>query len=79
MNTYQASIRLKNGETLDYERLDKEMAAASFKKQRTTEGGREYHYNGRGSLPEVTTAAHMAAHKSGKEYSFTVIRGKKRN
>jgi len=80
MSTYRTNIRLKNGVTQDYELLDQEMATAFFILQPTErpqkEGGREYRYTGSGSLQEITAAAYRAAHSTGKEYSFTIIRQK---
>lgn len=75
MNAYSTNIRLKDAGTTDYERLDKEMETALFAKL----PGGEYHYRGGRSLQEVTAAAYRAAHNTGKEYSFTIIKRKGRH
>ena len=84
MTAYSTSIRLKDAGTTDYERLDKEMESELFAKLRCSkissrhypERGREYQYRGGGSLQEVTAAAYRAAHNTGKEYSFTIMKRK---
>jgi hypothetical protein len=85
MNTFRTSVRIKDAQTSDYERLDNEMAKQLFARvvvagksavpPKTTE--REYDYRGSTSLQDVTAAAYKAARKVGKEYSFTVIRQKR--
>jgi hypothetical protein len=85
MNTYRTSVRIKDAQTSDYERLDNEMAKQLF--ARVFAGGkstlpnntveRQYDYRGSTSLQDVTAAAYKAARKVGKEYSFTVIRQKR--
>jgi hypothetical protein len=72
MTAYSTNIRLKDAETTDYERLDKQMELEFFEKLRAG----EYHYHGGRSLQEVTAAAYRAAHNTGKEYSFTIIKRK---
>jgi len=72
MTAYSTNIRLKNAGTTDYDQLDKEMESQLFEKLR----GGEYHYRGGRSLQEVTAAAYRAAHSTGKEYSFTIIKRK---
>jgi hypothetical protein len=80
MNSFKASIQIEDANLRDYEILDKEMEAASFKAQQErlslSDNGREYDYRGKGSLVEVTAATHQAAQRSGKMYSFTVSRDK---
>ena len=85
MNTYRTSVRIKDAQTSDYERLDNEMAKQLFARvvvsgkslipNNTAE--RQYDYRGSTSLQDVTAAAYTAARKVGKEYSFTVIRQKR--
>jgi hypothetical protein len=85
MNTYRTSVRIKDAQTSDYERLDNEMAKHLFARvvvsgkspvpNNTAE--RQYDYRGSTSLQDVTAAAYQAARKVGKEYSFTVIRQKR--
>jgi hypothetical protein len=77
MNAFNASIRLKNADVRDYEKLDQEMEAATFQHQKEkpdTSNSRVYVYKGSGTLLDVTTAAHQAAYRSGKQYSFTITR-----
>jgi hypothetical protein len=85
MNTYRTSVRIKDAQTSDYERLDNEMAkqlfARVFAGEKSTLANnaveRQYDYRGSTSLQDVTAAAYKAARKVGKEYSFTVIRQKR--
>ena len=82
MTAYKTNIRLSDAGEQDYERLDKEMEAELFRKlhcsdvsvKQLPEWGREYHYRGGGSLQEVTAAAYRAAHNTGKEYRFTIMK-----
>ena len=82
MATYKTNIRLKDAGTKDYELLDKQLEAELFHKfdcseisvKQLAERGREYYYRGGGSLQQVTAAAYRAAHNTGKEYSFTIIK-----
>lgn len=80
MNSFKASILIKDANVLDYERLDKEMKAASFrsrtKKLPQLDGGREYDYTGEGAVAEVITATNQAVHQTGKLYTFTITRNK---
>lgn len=84
MTTYKTNIRLSNAGEQDYERLDKEMESELFHKlhcsdisvKQLAEWGREYHYRGGGSLQQITAAAYQAAHNTGKEYRFTIIKQK---
>ena len=85
MNTYRTSVRIKDAQTSDYERLDNEMAKQLFARvfggEKSTlpnnTAERQYDYRGSTSLQDVTAAAYTAARKVGKEYSFTVIRQKR--
>jgi hypothetical protein len=84
MPAYKTNIRLSNAEEQDYERLDKEMENELFHKfhcsevsvKQLAERGREYQYRGGGSLQQITAAAYRAAHNTGKEYKFTIIKQK---
>ena len=81
MSTYKTNIRLLGAGVEDYDLLDKAMESERFDKLHYTdisakqlmENGREYHYKGANSLPEITAAAYRAAHNSGKDYRFTII------
>lgn len=82
MTAYKTNIRLNNAVEQDYQRLDKEMERELFHKlhcsevsvRQLAERGREYSYRGGGSLQEITAAAYRAAHNTGKEYTFTIIK-----
>ncbi|HEV2479721.1 MAG TPA: hypothetical protein VGS79_08645 [Puia sp.] len=82
MAAYKTNIRLANAAEQDYQRLDKEMERELFDKLRCSEVsvkqlaelGREYSYRGGGSLQEITAAAYRAAHNTGKEYRFTIVK-----
>jgi len=89
MKTFITSVRLKDAENPDYERLDREMEKERFAKvkppkaksraaagERTLPVTREYNYLGGISLQAVTEAAYRAAHRTGKQYTFTVIKQK---
>jgi serine kinase of HPr protein (carbohydrate metabolism regulator) len=94
MRTFITSVRLKDAENPDYERLDREMEKEQFAKvkppkakspkakSRVAAGEkeltvtREYNYLGSISLQAVTAAVYRAAHRTGKQYSFTVIKQK---
>ncbi len=85
MNTFRTSVRIKDAQTSDYEKLDTEMAKQLFARVYVTgrsalpatSAERQYDYRGSTSLQDVTAAAYKAARKVGKEYSFTVIRRKR--
>ena len=80
MNTYRTSVRIKDAQTSDYEKLDTEMEKQLFSRvlaaRKSTRPNnvaeRQYDYHGSTSLQDVTTAAYKAARNVGKEYSFTV-------
>jgi len=108
MRTFLTSIRLKDAENPDYERLDREMEKERFAKvkppkvksqkvkstvaarektlsaaaektlsaagEKTLPAAREYNYLGSITLQAVTAAAYRAAHRTGKQYTFTVIK-----
>ncbi len=84
MKNFRTSIHLKDAEHTDYERLDKEMQKEQFAKvkskvaagKETIPLAREYNFEGGISLQAVTAAAYRAAHRTGKQYSFTVIKRK---
>ena len=85
MNMFRTSVRIKDAQTSDYEKLDTEMAKQLFARVHVTgrsalpanTAERQYDYRGSTSLQDVTAAAYKAARKVGKEYSFTVIRQKR--
>ncbi len=84
MSKYITRVQLKDAQQSDYERLDKEMGKERFFKVKlpravstdTFARPREYNFRGGITLREVTAAAYRAASKTGKEYSFTVMKEK---
>ena len=84
MRKFITRIQLKDAEQSDYEKLDKEMEKKLFSKIKPPKAGRkinltrprEYYYRGGVSLREVTAAAYIAASRTGKKYSFTVMKEK---
>lgn len=84
MKNFITSIHLKDAENTDYERLDKEMKKEQFAKMKPNRAAgkeiipvaREYNYEGGISIQAVTAAAYRAARRTGKLYSFTVIKRK---
>jgi len=87
MPNYITRIELKSATQKDYIKLEEEMQKASFKLDRpeptlgrkkiAVPAARQFNYNGNHSLLEVTGAAERAARKTGKRYSFTVIKERK--
>ena len=84
MKKYIARVQLKDAEQTDYEKLDSEMekerfARVKLQKASTKENPaspREYNFHGGITLQQVTAAAYRAASKTGKKYSFTVMKEK---
>jgi hypothetical protein len=84
MRKYITRVQLKDAEQSDYERLDGEMEKERFsrvklQKASTKESSvrpREYNFRGGITLQQVTAAAYRAASKTGKKYSFTVMKEK---
>jgi hypothetical protein len=84
MITYVTTVQLKDAGQNDYEQLDIEMGKEAFApaKQRSTPARdhsaiyREYKYSGSTTLQEVVTAAYRAANRTGRKYSFTVMKDK---
>jgi len=79
MKSFITNVRLKNADTGDYDRLDVEMEKERFAKGdlaggRQVDSGREYNFLGQLTLQAVTEAAYRAAHRTGKQYTFTVIK-----
>jgi hypothetical protein len=82
MARFITTIRLHNAAETDYDKLNAELEKQSFrgikttKKHTDTESKREYNREGNVTLQEVTDAVLKAAEKTGKKYSFTIIRNK---
>jgi len=75
MARFITTIQLHNAAETDYETLNFELEKQSFRGTKTS-GKREYNREGNVTLQEVTNAVLKAAEKTGKKYSFTIIRNK---
>jgi hypothetical protein len=83
MPSFITRIELESASQKDYQKLEEEMKKAAFKDVKKS-GSRipsikttlEFNRNGN-SLLEVTGAAAKAARKTGRNYSFTVIKERK--
>jgi hypothetical protein len=84
MRKYITRVQLKDAEHNDYERLDTEMKKERFSRVKMQKAAtkdnpvrsREYNFQGGITLQQVTAAAYRAASKTGKKYSFTVMKEK---
>jgi hypothetical protein len=85
IHTFITRVQLQGAQPTDLEKLDIEMERESFKRVNTSrsKGGKhssgptEYNLHGNISLLDVNGAVSRAANKTGKKYSFTVIREKR--
>jgi len=84
MPSFITRIELQAASKKDYQKLEEEMKKAAFKD--VTKGNTrvhavdtplEFNRNGNYTLLEVTDAAAKAARKTGRRYSFTVIKERK--
>ena len=84
MPSFITRIELQAASQKDYQKLEEEMKKAAFKDV-TKNNSRlhpidtplEFNRNGNYTLLEVTDAAAKAARKTGRRYSFTVIKERK--
>jgi len=83
MPNFITRIELQAASQKDYQKLEEEMKKASFKDVRKSNTRRpsiatplEFNRNGNLTLLEVTNATARAARKTGRNYSFTVIKEK---
>ena len=80
MARFITTIELFNAEKKDYETLQSELTKYSFTKRSLQAGNlpakEEYNREGNVTLQDVTYAVLQAAYKTGKKYSFTIIRNK---
>lgn len=83
MARFITTIELHNADETDYEKLNAELEKKSFKgkKDSRQQAGspvqkKEYNREGNITLQEVTDIVVQAAARTGKQYSFTIIRGK---
>ncbi|GAC1592050.1 MAG: hypothetical protein NVS3B8_05730 [Chitinophagaceae bacterium] len=87
MPSFITRIELQSASQQDYQKLEEEMKKASFKDvkkanaraRRKIPAPAEFNCIGNYTLLEVTDAAVKAARKTGRTYSFTVIKEKKIN
>jgi hypothetical protein len=84
MPNFITRIELQSASQKDYQKLEEEMKKASFKEARKINARRqalasplEFNCNGNYTLLEVTDATAKAARKTGRNYSFTVIKERK--
>lgn len=82
MAKFITTIELFNASEADYDTLHAELKKQYFKETHRQKGNEaasrrdEYNREGNVTLQEVTDAVLRAASKTGKKYSFTVIRNK---
>ncbi len=82
MAKYITRIELFNADEKDYQKLNAEMAKESFTPVKNLWNSSntfalkatEYNRQGNVTLQDVTNAAYNAAKRTGKEYSFTIIK-----
>ncbi|HTL06997.1 MAG TPA: hypothetical protein VL307_02030 [Chitinophagaceae bacterium] len=84
MPSFTTRVELQSASQQDYQTLQEEMKKAAFKHVKKTSAARpslaaplEFNRNGNITLLEVTNATARAARKTGRRYSFTVIKEKK--
>jgi hypothetical protein len=83
MARFITTIQLHNAAETDYEKLNAELVKQSFRGIREVNKQKgdapeqiKYSREGNVTLQEVTDAVLKAAEKTGKKYSFTIIRNK---
>ena len=80
MARFITTIELFNADERDYQTLQTELKKYSFTRRNLSadnlSGKEEYNREGNVSLQDVTYAVLQAAYKTGKKYSFTIIRNK---
>lgn len=82
MPKFTATIQLHDAGKKDYDTLNTELAKESFKGDKISLGKikehlrKEYSREGNLTLQQVTISVSKAASKTGKKYSFTVMRNK---
>jgi hypothetical protein len=84
MARFTTTIQLHNADEKDYQILHTELKKESFKEIRRYSAAssevrlqkEEYNLEGNITLQDVTDAVLRAAAKTGKKYSFTIIRNK---
>jgi hypothetical protein len=83
MAKFITTIRLHDADEKDYEKLKNELEKESFKKESQAKknkqqpaGNEEYKREGKVTIQDVTKAVLKAVAKTGRKYSFTIIKNK---
>lgn len=78
MNTFTARVELHSANPTDYKKLYTEMQKESFvaADKKAEAGNVEFKSNNKISIREVIDAVARAASKTGKKFSFTVMKDK---
>ena len=83
MAKFITNIKLHQADEKDYEKLDNEMEKASFHLKKTFAPGKaavlkrgEYNCAGNITFKDVTDTVYRAIKKTGRNYSFTIIKSK---
>ena len=77
MTTFTARVELLNAVPKDYERLQSEMKKETFSAgNRSTDGHVEFRCKDKSSIREVIDAVVRAASKTGRKFTFTVMKDK---
>ncbi len=83
MSKFIARVQLNSAEATDYETLNREIEKApavlknksiSVTRDKIKKG--EYNYRGNITLSDVVSAVYRAIRKTGRDYSFTVMKNK---
>ena len=85
MAKFITRVQLQEAQQTDFEKLDIEMGRESFTRvekprdagKKRTSNPIEYNLHGNLSLLEVNGAVARAANRTGKKYSFTIIKEKR--
>ncbi|MEO5683552.1 MAG: hypothetical protein ABIQ88_12965 [Chitinophagaceae bacterium] len=83
MAKFITSIQLHKADEADYAKLNNEMEKASFHLKKDAASGKspgikrkEYNCTGNITLKDVADAVYRAVKKTGRDYSFTIMRNK---
>jgi hypothetical protein len=83
MAKFITTIELHDADEKDYDKLYSELEKESFEKEKKAQkdkqdptGKEEYKREGRVAIQEVTRSVLKAIAKTGKKYSFTIIKNK---
>lgn len=83
MAKFKTTIQLEDADEKDYSTLHHELEKQSLKTKNhlvkgkaSSSGKEEYQWNGNITIQEIANAIFRAATKTGKKFSFTIIRSK---